>query len=177
MPLDLTYGVFAGLVGASLLFLPPTEAMRAADPPRGAVAFALGPEVDVRGGRRLSRNFASLEYLPESRGPLGTKPVFAASLSSGGAGFVSAGLRQDYRLGPLQVTPHFSVAAWHSGQHGVETRELLQFRTGLDLYLSLTERTALGLGFYHLSNAQLTRSITPFSADVDVFRLGLLHRF
>ena len=177
MPLDLTYGVFAGLVGASLLFLPPTEPMRAGDPPRGAVAFSLGPEVDARGGRRLSQNFATLEYLPESRAPFGTRPVYAAALSSDGAGFVSAGLRHDYRLGPLQVTPHFSVAAWHSGQHGFETRELLQFRTGLDLYLSVTENTAVGLGFYHLSNGQLTRSITPFSADVDVVRIGLLHRF
>ena len=77
------------------------------------------------------------------------------------------------QLGPVELTPHFDLGLFQDGRGGFDARELVQFRSGLDLLVPLGPRMSVGLGYYHVSSARITRR----SADLDVVRLALSWRY
>ena len=179
MPLEITYAIFAGAVGGAVLFLPPDDRTTVPNSPRGSISLSLGHDKSApgnAGGGAARHGFAGVDYLPSRRLFGEVRPILAAGVTPGGGAFVSAGIRQDYLIGRFRVTPHIGVAAYHSGRHGWEPRELLQFRTGLDVYYPVTEKVSLGIGYHHMSNAQLTSGIAPFSAGVNVIRVNVLYK-
>jgi hypothetical protein len=95
-------------------------------------------------------------------------------VSVDGAAYVTAAVRKDYRLGPVQITPYIGPALYqsHLGTR-FASKELLQFRTGFDVFVPVSNRLSFGLGFYHMSNANITNA----SAGLDVTRLGLQYRY
>ena len=95
------------------------------------------------------------------------------SLNRRGGVMVGAGLYLPGQLGAVEVTPHFSVVAWQDGRGGFEVRELVQFRSGIDLAVPVSPTTSVGLGIFHVSNAGITRR----SANLDVVRLAVLWRY
>lgn len=138
-----------------------------------SILFSVGPNFGTTSSPRSSDAVATLEWRPEQYWVWGTKPIWSLGVAGDGAFYVSGGVRGDFTLGRVLMTPHFSLALYQDGQGGFEAKELLQFRTGIDAFLPLGDRTMVGLGYYHLSNAQLTRR----SADLDVVRLSLLVRY
>ncbi len=82
-------------------------------------------------------------------------PTLGAAMHADGGYWAYAGLRYDFNLNPKWiVTPNFAVAGYEDGA-GRDLGHGLEFRTGLDLAYQLTDRSRLGLGIYHMSNAEL----------------------
>lgn len=113
--------------------------------------------VELRGDRDLWR---------------GVRPVFGLGATREGSVLATAGVYRVFRIGPVAATPHFGPALFHDGRAGLDARALLQFRSGIDVFVPVGETVALGLGIYHVSNA----GITSRSANLDVVRVSLLRR-
>ena len=144
----------------------------------GDWVFAAGPDYGVGAAQAWRAAFVTVEY--RSTTPLVTvwdvplNPVWSVSGNRRGAALATWGVHASFALGPVEVTPHFGVGLYQSGQGGAgRGKELLQFRSGIDAFLPLTDRTALGLGIVHVSNAR----ITSRSANLDIVRLSLRQRF
>ncbi|MBK5928472.1 acyloxyacyl hydrolase [Rhodobaculum claviforme] len=103
----------------------------------------------------------------------GLRPIYSFSVTEHGGVLGGVGLYGDYRLGAARITPNFSVALYQDGRGGFESRELLQFRTGIDVMFPVTTNVSVGVGYFHVSNA----GITNRSADIDVVRLSVLWRY
>jgi hypothetical protein len=107
----------------------------------------------------------SVDYLGTTRlAPgMGLKPYFAFGASNDGMRYLGVGTYKRLAWGPFEVLPSAGPVLYDSrGSDG--TSERLQFRTGIEVLAPLSPRLALGVGFYHLSNANLTRD----TAGVDV---------
>jgi hypothetical protein len=147
----------------------------ASDRPVTAGAGALvsfGPDFGAGSGRAWREGFATFEYRSDRRLWRGLRPIYGFAASGQGAVYGTVGLHGAFSLGPVEVTPHFSVGLFQDGRGGFDSRELLQFRSGIDAFLPVGRNAALGLGIYHVSNAR----ITSRSANLDVVRLSLLWR-
>lgn len=82
-------------------------------------------------------------------------PTLGATLTSDGGYWGYAGVRYDFYLNPNWIlTPHFAVAAYEQGG-GVDLGYDIEFRTGAELAYQFSDKSRLGLGLYHLSNANL----------------------
>lgn len=137
---------------------------------RTAYLLSVGPDLgssgsrdpvvtgEVRSGRALWAGF---------------RPLYSFSVTEDGGVLGGVGLFGDYRLGAAQITPNFSVALFQDGRGGFESRELLQFRTGIDVMFPVTTNMSVGVGYFHVSNA----GITNRSADIDVVRLSVQWRY
>lgn len=121
-----------------------------------------------------SHNHWSVDYLPDGELFWGLQPLYGVGVFGDGGVYITAGLRKDFRWNKITLTPHTGTALFESGQNGANfDDETIQFRTGLDVGLQLNDRLDVSLGYFHMSNAGLTRA----SADVDVLRLGLRIRY
>ncbi len=140
---------------------------------QGDLLLSLGADFEAAGSSATQHAVATFEWRPDTALFWGTKPIWSLGISETGAAYVAGGIRGDFTLGRVLVTPHFSLALYRDGEGGFESKELLQFRTGIDAFVPVGERTMLGIGYYHLSNAGLTSR----SADWDVVRLSLLLRY
>jgi hypothetical protein len=175
MPLlGMTYAAYVALVGGSMVAFdaPPTPpgatpnwlvAVGRTDPQGRAVA--------ARGAQRSTT--MDVEWRPDTLGswslPWGLKPVVAAGAFADGGAWLGTGVRKDFRLGPLGISPHTGPVLYQSRlADGARSNEWLQFRTGFDVWLPLGTNARVGVGHYHLSNAQITRG----SADTDAWRLS-----
>jgi hypothetical protein len=82
-----------------------------------------------------------------------TVPIGGAIATGDGSLYTYAGFELDYALTRrLTVTPNWAVGVYQQGA-GRDLGGPVEFRSALDLTLWLTARTAIGLSFYHLSNA------------------------
>lgn len=140
---------------------------------QGTLLISYGPDFGATDDDRWRYGFVTGEVRPDGAFWRGVKPIYSFGVSGEGAVYLSAGIRGDIPVGGFLVTPHFSVAAYQDGRGGFDSKELLQFRTGIDAFWPLSHNVWLGIGYYHISNA----SITDKSADADVVRVNLMWRY
>jgi hypothetical protein len=171
----MTYAVYVALVGSSMVAFdsrpPPPNAPQAQ---HGTWNYSLGYD-DPRKGTPGASGFVNVEYLPN--GPVlwrGLVPRYDFGISVDGAVFGSAGLRKGFYVSNVIITPYTGIVAYQSDlSKSYKGRELIQFKTGIDVSLPLTPKVSLGIGYFHISNAGLTRS----SAEIDVSRVLLQYRY
>jgi hypothetical protein len=139
----------------------------------GGVVLSYGLDLGRDGSDQWRHSVATIELRPDQSWFGAVKPIWSLGISGDGAVYVAGGIRGDFDVGGFLVTPHFSLALYQDGRGGFDADELVQFRTGIDAFVPISDSTMLGLGYYHLSNARLTSK----SADQDVVRLTVLFRF
>lgn len=84
------------------------------------------------------------------------KPHFGLVGASDGDVLGYGGLLVDFHVVPHVVaTASSSVGVWGGG--GFDLGSRVEFRSGLDLAWQFNNASRLGVGFYHTSNADLTR--------------------
>ena len=151
-----------------LIGLPLAATAQTADRPAALLGY--GPDFGESGAGKWRAAQLSAEYRSANRlvGPL--RPIYSFSVSRDGGIMGGVGLHGMFPLGPVEVTPHFSLGLWQDGSGGFEARELIQFRSGIDFFVPVTANTRIGLGYFHVSNAGITRR----SADQDVIRLAVM---
>ncbi|WP_417542600.1 acyloxyacyl hydrolase [Methylophaga thalassica] len=82
-------------------------------------------------------------------------PTLGATLTSDGGYWGYAGVRYDIYLNNNWIlTPNFAIAAYEQGG-GVDLGYDIEFRTGAELAYQFSDKSRLGLGLYHLSNANI----------------------
>ncbi|MGY6409967.1 MAG: hypothetical protein ACXIUV_02905 [Alkalilacustris sp.] len=152
----------------ALLALPVAAGAQVADRPAWLLGY--GPDFGESGGGKWRAVQLTAEVRSANRlvGPL--RPIYSFSVSRRGGVMGGVGVHGVIPLGGLGITPHFSLGLWQDGRGGFEARELIQFRSGIDLFVPVSARARVGLGYYHVSNAGITRR----SADQDVIRLAVL---
>jgi hypothetical protein len=139
---------------------------------RPAFLVSVGPDYGAGSDRAWREGYATFEYRSAQRIWWELRPLYSFAVSRQGAVLGTAGVHAVFRLGPFDVTPHFGVGLWQDGRGGFDSKELIQFRTGIDAFVPLSATVSVGLGIYHVSNAGLTNR----SADLDVVRLSLMWR-
>ena len=137
---------------------------------RPAALLSYGPDLGESGGGkwRAAQLTGEIRSANQILGPL--RPIYSFSVSRNGGFMGGVGLHGVFGLGPVEVTPHLSLGLWQDGSGGFESRELIQFRSGIDFFVPVTANTRIGLGYFHVSNAGITRR----SADQDVIRLAVM---
>jgi len=168
----LTYAMYVAIVGGTLILVDPPPEATTATSAQNAWLFSVGrndPDKKPVG----ENGFLSVEYRPAQEIGWRFKPAYALGVSVDGAAYVTAAVRKDYRLGPVQITPYIGPALYQSKLGRFESKELLQFRTGFDVFVPLTNKLSFGLGFYHMSNANITNK----SAGLDITRVSLQYRY
>jgi len=188
--LGLTYATYVALTVGAMALLPSDEdakqeaaaksttaasgeASQAPAAPSGTWLFSYGmnnPNQTSPG----KDGFFSAEYWPTEPLFWKLKSIYGAGVSTDGAAYVTAATRRDFKVGPVMITPYTGPILYQSklGSNW-EGRELIQFRTGIDVVIPLTDALSVGAGFYHISNAGLTRR----SAEIDVSRISVQYRF
>jgi lipid A 3-O-deacylase len=82
-------------------------------------------------------------------------PFIGASGTSDGAAYGFAGFKTDLFLGDnLVLMPSAAVGAFHDGD-GKDLGSALEFRTGAELAWRFADRSRLGIGLHHISNASI----------------------
>jgi len=140
---------------------------------RGSWLVSIGPDFGAGTANAWQAGLTTIEYRARQPVVHGLRPVYALAASRRGAVLASAGLHASFFLGPVEITPHFSVGIYHGGPDGQGSKERLQFRTGVDAFLPIGEDLSLGFGVYHVSNARITSA----SANLDVARVSLRKEF
>lgn len=180
--LGLTYAAYVALVGGSMIaFDAPPEAPGTTPPSWMTAVGRTAPQggaVTARGATR--RTAVDVEWRPDALGawplPWGLKPVAAVGAFSDGGAWLGPGVRKDFRLGSVGITPYTGPVLYQrqlgGGVRINRGKEWLQFRTGFDVWVPVGPTMRLGIGHYHLSNAQITKG----SADTDVWRVSLAWR-
>lgn len=171
MPFGVTYAVFIGAILGLLAFGKPGEESirRGAQAPNWLLSYGRNAPGKSDFGQD---GVMTVEYRSDRALWFGLKPVYAAGTDFRGA-FVSVGLRKDFFLGDLQVSPYFGPALYQSRLRDFSGGELMQFRTGIDLSYAVSDRIHVALGYYHMSNGRND----DHTAAVDVTRLVVSCRF
>lgn len=188
--LGLTYATYVALTVGAMAFLPSDEQAgneaggkdRTATHSEGlkAPADASGTWLFSYGMNNPNKTspgkdgFWSAEYWPSAPLFWKLKPIYGVGVSSDGAAYVTAATRRDFKVGPIMITPYTGPILYQSDPGSKwEGRELIQFRTGIDVVIPVTNALSVGAGFYHISNAGLTTR----SAEIDVSRISVQYRF
>lgn len=188
--LGLTYATYVALTVGAMALLPSDEHTKDGAAPQRAHS-ANGEDLKGSpdaGGRWLfsygmnnprktspgTDGFLSAEYWPAEPLLWKLKPIYGVGVSTDGAAYITAATRRDFKLGPVTLSPYTGPVLYQSKMgSNWEGRELIQFRTGIDVVIPLTDALSLGAGFYHISNAGLTTR----SAEIDVSRISVQYKF
>lgn len=128
--------------------------------------------IQVTIGRNIKKRAANknpiftVSYLPSKNliNYFDIKPIYVFSISPWDRmAYLSVGIRKEINIGRFILVPSFAPTLYTRNFSAINKKELLQFRTGLELNYS-AQHTVFGVGFYHISNA----GITPLSAGQDV---------
>jgi hypothetical protein len=162
------YATFVSMTLATLLMSPHERS-----PADDEIAVTVGRNAAYKSGAGKS-GLLTLEFRPtaEVGAATGLKPVYGLGFSPDGTRLAFAALRKTLRVGRASVTPSFGPALYWPYGHN-DGKALLQFRTGVEVHATVVGGARLGIGFYHLSNADLT----PRTAAIDAFHVSLRHRF
>lgn len=164
----MTYAAYVALVGASMLA--PETSFNAQPVEAKNKTWLVSVGTNAKGKSDVGQDgFLTAEYLSYSPLLWELKPNFAIGLSVDGGGFVGAGVRKDFAWGPVVVTPSFGPVLFQSDLGRFESKELIQFKTGIDASIAVAKNAYVGVGVFHISNAGLTKS----SAGVDVTRVSV----
>lgn len=188
--LGLTYATYVALTVGAMAFFPSDEHANKEGATKGvssADGEALQAPAGVAGKWLFSYGmnnphktspgkdgFLSAEYWPDDPLFWKLKPIYGVGVSTDGAAYVTAATRRDFKVGPVMITPYTGPILYQSklGSNW-EGRELIQFRTGIDVVIPVTNALSIGAGFYHISNAGLTNR----SAEIDVSRISVQYKF
>ncbi|MCD4748247.1 MAG: acyloxyacyl hydrolase [Thermoanaerobaculales bacterium] len=98
----------------------------------------------------------------------GIGPMAGISANDDGAFWLYAGLRRPFSLGGgWSVAPNLAVSLYEEGD-GKDLGHVVEFRSGLELAFTCRSGSAVGLEFYHLSNASIS-DVNPGSNSLVVF--------
>ena len=81
-------------------------------------------------------------------------PITGAMITTDNASYFYTGVQANYKIGSLNFTPSFSPGYYNEG-NGKDLGHALEFKSELQLSLSLPKDSQLGLSYNHLSNASL----------------------
>lgn len=122
------------------------------------------PEIAIHAGEfEVFESRHATEFGLEYRGRPYTSlfnltPAVGFTANTDGGYWAHAGLRYDYFFNPSWVlTPALAVVAYEDGA-GQDLGSGLLFRTGLELAYKPSQYQRIGLGIYHMSNADLAKS-------------------
>jgi len=167
MPFGMTYAVYVGIVLAALA-LPPSWSDMDGKNTLGVTAGANNPDKHSKGDDGVF----SVEYRQKRELFHGLQPLVAAGLSVDGAGYATVGVRKGFNFGWVRIEPYFGPALYQSSLGDGNSKELLQFRTGTDVFVG-REDLAFGVGFYHISNANMNSE----SAGLDIIHAAVKMKF
>jgi hypothetical protein len=134
--------------GIFALTLAPAHAEQTSAWAFSAGAFAVF-DTDTAAEMGVEYRFAPLESV------FNLIPAVGITANSDGGYWAHAGFRYDLELKPNWIlTPNVAVAGYEKGG-GRDLGLGLQFRTGVELAYQLTTSSRIGLGIYHMSNANI----------------------
>jgi hypothetical protein len=167
MPFGMTYAMYVGIV-LTALALPPNWSDMDGKNTLGVTAGANNPDKHSQGNNGVF----SVEYRPKQELLYGLQPLYAAGLSVDGAGYATMGVRKGFHFGWVRLEPYFGPALYQSSLGNFGAKELIQFRTGTDVFVG-GEDLAVGVGFYHISNANMNSE----SAGLDIIHGAVRMKF
>jgi hypothetical protein len=169
MPFGMTYAMYVGVV-LTALALPPNWCDMDGKNTLGVTAGANNHDKHSQG--KGNDGVFSIEYRPKPELLYGLKSLYAVGVTVDAAGYASMGVRKDFHLGWIRLEPYFGPALYQRSIGNFRAAELTQFRTGIDVFGG-GEDLAFGVGFYHISNA----NITSESARFDVIHAAVKMKF
>lgn len=140
----------------------PATPLLVTPPRRGTGSEHEGPELSLHWGTFgvLDAEVlfeGGLEYRFGERslgGLIDLHPIVGVSLLADGGTYVFAGARHEWNIGSgVFLAPSFAAGVYQDA--GVDLGGPLEFRSGLDLGIHVTEHIETAIGFYHLSNGGL----------------------
>ncbi len=166
MFLGLTYAQFVGATGLAIVTRNGTPA-ETAFMGRYDISLTTGANRKAKSGPGQK---GWLTLTAKSHDPIfgNIIPVYAMGISVDGAAFATAGIGKRFHAGELEIVPFWGPTLYQSDLSSFEEKDLIQFRTGLDISYPIGDATYIVGGFYHISNAK----ITSHSAGIDVFHFG-----
>ena len=96
----------------------------------------------------------TMRYIDERR-VWALQPVYGLSLGTRGTGYAGAGLAYTWRSAKGWFLRGSVMAGVHRRGNGADLGGPMQFRSGLDLGLTLDRDTDIGIGVDHRSNARI----------------------
>ena len=81
-------------------------------------------------------------------------PITGALITGDNAGYIYTGVKAQYKIGILNVTPSFTPGLYHAG-NGKDLGHMLEFKSEVQLSLDLSKNSELGFSYNHISNASL----------------------
>ena len=81
-------------------------------------------------------------------------PITGALFTADNAGYIYTGVKAQYKIGKLNVTPSFTPGLYHQGD-GKDLGHMFEFKSEVQLSLDLSKNSELGFSYNHLSNASL----------------------
>ena len=164
MILSLTYAQYAALIIASLGLPSSPVDQDAMVNTRVTVGWNVKSDAEV--GKKGILTFEKL--LPNNL-LYGIRPLLAVGFSVDGMGYASAGVRKDFIFDKIRVSPYFAPSMYSANMRYPTVSELIQFKSGVDVAYQVKQNTYVGVGIYHMSNAQITKD----SAGVDVYHASI----
>ncbi|NTU97994.1 MAG: hypothetical protein HGA62_09310 [Chlorobiaceae bacterium] len=161
--LGLSYATYVALTAGVLIFVKPSDEISPIHKDALMITYGSNSKCGSTGPGKDA--FISADYRPDNYLFWKFKSSYAFGFSTDGAVYTAFGIRKDYKIGPVQITPFIGPALYQReiGSHW-ESKQLLQFRTGFDVMLPVTSEIKIGGGFYHISNGQND----DHSANIDV---------
>jgi hypothetical protein len=161
---------YADFAFATLLMLMGTP--DGVEPGQDVIEWRLGRNNKDKDGPG-KQGVVSVDYLSRFRiAGSGLRPYVTVGSSTDGLRYLGVGAYKRLAWGPFELMPSAGPALYHSNR-GKGTSERLQFRTGIELNYPLQGDAGIGVGFYHLSNARLSKD----TAAVDVTYVSWRLRF
>ena len=81
-------------------------------------------------------------------------PITGALITGDNAGYIYTGVKAQYKIGILNVTPSFTPGLYHAG-NGKDLGHMLEFKSEVQLSLDLSKTSEIGFSYNHISNASL----------------------
>ena len=81
-------------------------------------------------------------------------PITGAMITADNASYVYTGVQANYKVGALNITPSFTPGYYNEG-NGKDLGHVLEFKSEVQLSMSLPRDSQFGFSYNHLSNASL----------------------
>ena len=81
-------------------------------------------------------------------------PITGAMFTADNAGYIYTGVQANYKIGILDITPSFAPGYYNQGD-GKDLGHALEFKSEVQLSVSMPKDSQFGFSYNHLSNASL----------------------
>ncbi len=164
MIFGMTYAVYAALTLISICsldFFRPSPELESLD----SIGMTFGRN-DMK-KNDIGRSFwTSIEYFSKTNLISNVRPYVALSIADESAFYISIGIFNDIRFGEVKITPYFGPAFCQQKIGSWNSKQILNFRTGTEISFDIYKNFAVGVGFYHISNAAITGRENSFGVDI-----------